>query len=438
MTLLLLLALLQAPDDLAGFLAGLEKDRAKGATSEDLLKKMDAWAQGKADETVARLAWNRELLKSTIRIDALFVEGLKRRVGKQVTIQRSTGVVKDVKADRVVLGVSGGSIELLFSEIAYDARLDDIKKEGLLSARSVEEAVFRFAGGKSVAALGTARGLPAGEEQERALAAIAGFVLQELDKALAAGPTVKAAEDLAAGWAKQADLVAAGGGAISKFIDKVLAPKLVEEADALIEKDRKAARKLLDLAASLCKSDDISAKVAERKWAVLDKGEWMSLPLDQLTHDGGTMKGKVIAFEDKAKEPNTVTGLKFSSLSIAWEEISGVRARVKPIKADFFDMRFRFGPPHQIESVAVSAKNGYGYRIRYEDKKEPIIGKGSTRQVAKKADYELTAQWEGKKWKFSVSGTDIDTFDMAEEPKEIAFIAAKGGGELLSLAVRKK
>ena len=101
-------------------------------------------------------------------------------------------------------------------------------------------------------------------------------------------------------------------------------------------------------------------------------------------------------------------------------------------------LRRRFGPPHQIESIAVSTKNGYGYRIRYEDKKEPIIGKGSTRQVAKKADYEFTAQWEGKKWKFSVSGTDIDTFDMAEEPKELAFIAAKGGGELLSLAVRKK
>ena len=41
---LLLALLLQAPDDLAAFLASLEKDRQKGATNEALLKKIDEWS----------------------------------------------------------------------------------------------------------------------------------------------------------------------------------------------------------------------------------------------------------------------------------------------------------------------------------------------------------------------------------------------------------
>ncbi|HZN63131.1 MAG TPA: hypothetical protein VFC90_12060, partial [Planctomycetota bacterium] len=361
------------------------------------------------------------------------------RIGKQVTLQRSTGVVKDVKGDRVVLTVAGGTIELKFSEIAYDVRLDDIKKEGLLPAKSAEEAVFRFAGGKSVAALATARGLPAGDDQSRALGAIAGWVLQEIDKSLAAGPTVKAAEELAAGWAKQADLVAAGNGSIRKFIDAVLAPKLVEEADALVEKDRKQARKLLDLAASLCKSDDIAAKVAERRWAVLDKGEWMALSLDALAYDGGELKGKVLAYEDTEKtEKNKVTGLRITSLGISWDEISGIRARVKPGKTDMFDMRVIFGKGRESHSVVVQPNEGMGYRVHFQEGKEPKVGAGSSRKVPKKADYEFTAQWEGKKWKVSVSGTEIDSFEMAEDPMELMFIASDGSAELLGLQVRRK
>jgi hypothetical protein len=438
MTTLLLLLLLQAPDDLAGFLATLEKDREKGATSEDLLKKIDAWAANKPDETTARLAWNRGLLQSTIRMDGLFVEGLKKRVGKGVTLGRSSGTVKEVKSDRVILAVQGGVIDLMFASIPFEVRLDDVKKEGLLPAKSAEEAIFRFAAGKSVAAMATARGLPEGADRDRALAAIAGWALQELDKGLVAGPTSKAAEDFGATWAKQADLVAAGGGAIRKFLDAVLAPKLIEEADALIEKDRKEARKLLDLAASLCKSDEILAKVAERRWATLDKGEWMTLPLDSIMQDGGTLKGKAIAWEDTSKKEGQVTGLKISSLGVSWSEISGVKARVKPVKVDLFDMRFSFGEPRFIDSVAVNIKDGYGFRVTYVQGKEPAIGKGSTRKVAKKTEYELLATWEGKKWKYSVSGTEIDTFEISADPTDMGFIASRGSAELLGLQVRRK
>ena len=47
MALILLLALLQAPDDLAAFLASLEKSKA---TPVQQLEKIDAWARQDPDE----------------------------------------------------------------------------------------------------------------------------------------------------------------------------------------------------------------------------------------------------------------------------------------------------------------------------------------------------------------------------------------------------
>src|SRR5688572_5359198 len=126
---ILLSVLLQAPADLSAFLASIEKDRAAGATPEALVQKIDAWAQGKSDAVRARLAWNRALHQATARVDALFMDGLKQRVGKQVTIGRSSGVLKEVKADRIVLGVPGGSMEVELSSIAFDVRLADVKKQ---------------------------------------------------------------------------------------------------------------------------------------------------------------------------------------------------------------------------------------------------------------------------------------------------------------------
>ncbi|HEU4338571.1 MAG TPA: hypothetical protein VFS19_00765, partial [Planctomycetota bacterium] len=335
--------------------------------------------------------------------------------------------------------VPGGTIDLEFASIAFDVRLDDIKKQGLLPEKSAAEAVCRFASGKSAASMAAALGLAAGADRDKTFAAIAGWALQETDAALAAGPLLKAAEGFAATWGKQAEVIAAGGGALRKFIDGTLAPKLVDEADAIVEKDRKEARKLLDLAASLCKAQEIADKVSERRWSVLDKGEWMALPLESLSCEGGEFKGKSIFYEDTEKEEkNRVTGLTFTGLPVGWDEISGVRAKVKPGKGDLFDMRFSFNKRKITHSMVVQPKDGMGYRVMFEPGKESKVGAGSSRKVAKKAEYEFTATWEGKKWKYAVSGTDIDTFDIADTPDELTFIAGDGTAELTSLHVRRK
>jgi hypothetical protein len=429
---ILLAVLLQSPADLAAFLASIEKDRAAGATAEALVQKIDAWAQGKPDAVRARLAWNRALHQATARVDALFMEGLKQRVGKQVAIGRSSGVLKEVKADRIVLGVPGGTMEVELSSIAFDVRLADVKKQELLPARNAEEAIFRFAAGRAISAIEAAKALPA-EDQARALGAMAGWVLQEADKS----PLLKTAEDFAATWSKHPELLAAGGGVLRAFIDADLAPKLVDESDAVLAQDRKTARKLLDLAASLCKADEIVKKVSERRWSVLEKGEWMSIPLDTLKFDEGVLKGTAVAFEDKNPEKEKVSGLGLESAGIPWEEIAGVRCQIKPIKGDHIDMRFKFGDARQI-SIAIGLKDGIAFCVQYDDAKAK--GTAEPKKVSKKgAAYELTAAWEGKKWKFSVGGTEIETiYAPAAVPDRMSFVANNGAAELLSLHIRKK
>lgn len=432
---ILLLALLQAPDELPTFLATLEKDRAKGATNEVLLKKIDEWSQGKPEDVLARIAWNRALIESTIRINALFVEGLKKRIGKQVTVGRSTGLLKEVKADRVVIAVPGGTMEVEFAAVPFDARLDDIKKEGLLPATSAEEAVFRFAGGKSVPAMSTALAL-AGDDRDRALAAIAGWVLQETDKAFAAGFSTKAAEDFAATWAKQADLMNAAGGALRKFVDTVLAPNLVEQADAVLEKDRKEARKLLDLAASLCRADDIVAKVSERRWNVLDKNEWMRIPLESLNTRGGTLEGTKMVWEDTEMGGDKGESIEVKSLTVSWEETSGIRARIKPGTAKYVAMRVGLDSPSAYHSVNFQAAEPMVFHTLYADRGAEGKNSGG-KKIGKKADYDFRAEHNGKRWRFTVDAVEVYTGE-GSDPSILFFVVGDGKAELLSLEVRKK
>lgn len=427
---LLLVFVLQAPGDLAAFQKTLDEARAKGATPEELLKKIDAWSSDQPEEILARVAWDRAVIDASSRLDALLAEGLKKRIGQAVKIGPASGTVTQVKADRVVLG----GTEVLFHSLPFDARLDDIKKQGLLPEKSADEAIFRFAAGRSVASLAAARAIPAGERQYKTLSAIAGCILQDADK----GPALKVAEDFAATWTKQPDLMAAGDEALRKFIDATLAPKLLADVESTMAKDRKTAKRLVDLAAALCKADDFQIKIADARWLVLDKGEWLTIPLDSVIHDGGTTKGKALEFEDTEPEETKVTGMYITSIPITWSEVSGVRARVKPTKGDTVDMRILVGKPANAYSVAVNAKDLFAFTVAYEDKKAPKVGAGSTRKIPKKAEIELTIQWEGKKWKFFASGTEIDSMDVAGDPDTIGFVASNGKADLLSLQVRKK
>jgi hypothetical protein len=438
MTLVMLLALLQAPDDLPGFLAQLEKDRAKGASSAELLAALESWAEGKPAEIRARIAWNRTHLETTARLDAVFVESLQRRVGKPVAFGRISGTVREVKKDRMILGVTGGQIEVEFTSIPVDVRIDDLKKERFLPENSLEEAVFRFAGGKTQPALTQARALAESSAKQRALEAFAGFVLQECDRGLAAGKVQKVAEDFGATWAKEADVMGASDGALGKFIEGTLAPRLISEADAVLAKDRKGAKKLLELAAGLCKAPEIASQISERRWGVLEKGEWLNLPLSSMSFGEGKLDGSKVVWEDKPDEKGYPTGIKCSALPVPWEEISGVRARVRPGATVFADIRI--GRGEFSYSAGVQCKDAIAFATRFAGQAKPVPLSKEAKPVGTKKEYEFRVEWSGKKWSFFVDKTELCTIDLAgdETASSVEFVIKDGKAELTSLQVRKK
>ncbi|HEY3226287.1 MAG TPA: hypothetical protein VGK61_04740 [Planctomycetota bacterium] len=437
MALLLALILLQAPDDLGKFLADLEKERAKGAPPAELLKKLELWSQGRPPDTLARLAWNRALLETTVRIDTLFLEGLQRRVGKPVSLGRNSGTIREVKKDRLILIVPGGQIEVEFSSIPPDVRIDDLKKEKLLPEKSFEEAVFRFSGSRTPAAMSFARALTDDSEKARALAAVAGCVLQAADRTLAAGGPVKTAEELAATWSKHADLVEAADGAVRNFLDTVLGPKLVAEADAVLAKDRKAARRILEMAAGLCRSPEIAKEISDRRWSVLEKGEWMKLPLESLAKKGGTLDGTKLAWQDDNPGMESAESIDFDALPVPWDQISGIRAKVRPGTATHVDMRLGFGVPARYHSAVFQAKEPLVFYSYMAGRQEP--GKASPgKSIAKKPEYELRAEGAGSRWRFSVDATELQVVELDDAPSQLLFVINDGRSELISLDVRKK
>jgi len=437
MAFLLALILLQAPDDLGKFLADLERERGRGVAPAELLKKVELWAQGRPADALDRLAWNRVLLEATVRVDTLFLEGLQGRVGKPVALGRHTGTLRELKKDRLVLEVPGGKVEIEFSAIAPDVRIDDLKREKLLPDKSLEEAVFRFAVNRVPASMTFARALPEESDRLRALAAFAGWALQEGDRLLATGGPVRAAEEFAAVWAKHADLVEAGGGAIRKFLETVIGPKLVVEADAVLAKDRKGARRILELAAGLCRKPELAKGIFDRRWNLMEKGEWMKLLLEGLTPTGGKIDGTKIAWQDD--EPGMEVGgtLDLGDLPLPWDQITGFRAKIRPGTTRYVDLRLGIGVPARFHSACFQTKGPSVFYVYYPGRGESGKG-GEVKSIAKKAEYEFRAETTGSKWRFWVDTTELHAEESDDTATKLIFVNDDGKSELISLEVRKK
>ncbi|HKS15746.1 MAG TPA: hypothetical protein VJU16_00380, partial [Planctomycetota bacterium] len=126
------LVLLQAPVELAPFLAQLEKDRTSGTAPAELLARLEEWAKGKPPDVQARLAWNRQYLASTQVLNTHRAEWLKRNLGKSLSFGGVTGTVKDVKPDRALFDVAGKETEILFASLTPESGLDEVLRDGLL------------------------------------------------------------------------------------------------------------------------------------------------------------------------------------------------------------------------------------------------------------------------------------------------------------------
>jgi hypothetical protein len=209
--------------------------------------------------------------------------------------------------------------------------------------------------------------------------------------------------------------------------------KLLDQSDAVLAKDKKEARKFLDLASSLCRGDEAVAKVSLRRWGSLEKNEWMRLPLETLTQNGGTPEGTKIACEDTTPGQEVSTVL-INSLPVAWGEIGGIRCRVKPGTAKGLDMRIRIGKLHHL--VIFDAKEPSVLHASYEDRQDQAK-KSPGKRITLRAEYDFRMERTGTKWKFFIDNVELAGAE-GGDPSLLLFCVSDGKAEILSLEVRKK
>ncbi|HEU4339867.1 MAG TPA: hypothetical protein VFS19_07340, partial [Planctomycetota bacterium] len=427
---ILLFALLQPQDDLASFLAAIEKDRAQGTAAVELLKRIDAWAKNRPKEIQERLAWNRELLQAAIWADKLRQAWLTKRVGQSVTLGRTTGVVKEANADRVLLEIEGKPAEVLFCTLGFEEGLAEIRKEKLLEAPAVEEAILRMADGKTDAAFALARGFESVLDRSRIFRPLVGWALQAADRNLAEGKPVRAAEFLAAGWTKHEDLMEAADGALHRFVHEVLLVRLYKDVELLGDKDRKESRRILDLVLGLSKSGEVKAKVHAMRFLTIDSNQWHPLLLDEVRFGGnGEFKDGALGWSDPGAD-SMLSILRLRDLPIPWPKVSGVRVKVRPA-AVYVDLRVGFGDPAKFYIVSVHPKDGKvigGFLEKEGAKAESDAAK----KVATKPEYLLRLESGKPYWKLSVDNIEAKLFkDPAADPSGIEFALNDGKCDIL-------
>jgi len=435
MSLILILALLQAPDDLATFLAGLDKERAEGAAPVELLKKIDAWAKDRPAETQARLAWNRAFLESIARANQARVEWLTRRLGKPVTLGKTNGTLREVKPDRAILDTPGGPVEFMFSSLAPETGLGDFKKEGLWPPQSFEEAILTFASGKSAPAMRVARSLDNMSGRARALAAFVGWELQSADRGLTEGKIQNVAEELAGAWTKHEDLMEAEMGALHHFVETEFLRRLFQEVDRIGAKDRKGGRKLLDLVPSLTKTRDVLQSLNGRLWTLVERGQWHPIDLEYLPSENAKLAGSKLVLEDKANGKET-TSFEIRQLSMPWNEISGFRVRIRPVSVAYLELRFGYGPA-RYHIIALETKGPTAFYDHADglDKKGP---RGDPKSIGRRPEYEFRVEAMNGDWKLFADSQILNTVKVDSDPSLIPFDYLNGKFELISIDVRKK
>ena len=435
LAILLAFALPQAPDTLPAFLAQLEKDRTSGTAPAELLARLEAWVKGKPPDLQARLAWNRAYLASTQVLNAHRAEWLKRNLGKSLSFGGVTGVVRDVKPDRALFDVAGKETEILFASLSPDSGLAEVLRDGLLAAKSPEEAILQFAAGRPDVALALARKLEPAATRDRALAALVGHELQAADRSMEAGKIRALADELAAGWTKHADLMDAGQGALRQFVEAELLENLFGEADKIAARDRKAARKLIDLVPSLTKSKYVLEDLERRQWKLVERNQWHPVRLEFLPPGASTFSGSAFVLEDKADGAEAST-FDVNDLPGPWKEISGFRAKVRVGTMEVVDMRLGFDVPAKYHAVGIDTVLQKAVYAFFASRLE-MSGKES-KAVPKRPEYEIRFELEKDLWKMSVDTVVMKMARATQDPMQILFVYHNGKCELLSLDIRRK
>ncbi len=423
-------------EDVAPFLAEIEKQRLEGVEAAVLIEKIDRQS-AKSEAVRARLAWNRAWISADAGMNAKLAEDLATRIGQVVEFgdkpPKLGGKIVEVKADRFVAESGSARVEVQYQNIPPLAKVAYLKGRQKLADAGPEAVLARAAAGDIPGAVTQAEKADLAE----ALDALGGLILQGADKDLAAKRLEALAKSFATTWIPRAKLLEACPG-LREFAGVVLPKRLAEASAETGKLDKKAVRRLLEQALVLAGPSDLETEIRLKLWAALEKGEWMNLPIkgEGWARPARVEGGRMII--KGCEEPKLLSGARLAGLPMPHEEISGVRAKVHPGPKMTVQLIWdpdTGTPGHHVVEVNLERSDSSSYRNHGDG----TFSGANYKNVSRKADYELRLETGGGKFRGFVDGVELSILDLKDGPPgEIFLYGTKGEFAVSQLAVRKK
>ncbi len=422
-------------EDVAPFLAELEKQRLEGVEAAVLIEKIDRQS-AKSEAVRARLAWNRAWISADAGMNAKLAEDLATRIGQVVEFgdkpPKLGGKVVEVKPDRFIAESGTARVEVQYQNIPPLAKVAYLKGRQKLADAGLEGVLARAAAGDVPGAVAQAEKADLAE----ALDAVAGLILQGADKDLAAKRYETLAKAFATTWLPRAKLLEASTG-FREFAREALPRRLLDVHAEAAKLDRKAGRRLLELGLVLAEPSGLRGELRLKLWSALDKGEWMSLAIEgELKGDPGRVEGGRIVLGGSGV-PKSMGGSYLVGLPMPLAEISGFRARFHPVPKQVFQLAWDQDTSDKgLQMIEINMERSDS--VVYVNKEgEAQVAKH--RPLPRKADYELRMEWGGGKLRTYIDAAEQGPLEIKDSPCErITFYSDLPDLAVSQIAVRKK
>lgn len=442
----LVLALLLAQEDLASFLGRIDKELQSGTATPAIVAEIDKYSEGKSEDVKARLLWNRSLLASLERVNRAYAEAMKKSVGARVEVPtrdaRVSGGLAEVLENRLVMTTAAGRVEIIFAKIRAGDRLAEARRTGGYRESPGDAVVVKAADGDFNGALTlTIRIADAGQRSDT-LDALAGWVLQTVDRELADNRLERLGGMLKELKERQPALMRAAGGALDRCGKEVVAPRLAAAGDEVALRDKKVARRLYEAAGALEPPVKLRRELVGKTWKLATSGEWFRIPLDDsLPLKGAEIKDGAIVWEDPAQGVIEYTAMDFPEFPVPVAEVTGARiaARIDPAATRALVFWWYIDAAQELgHGVLVSPWQGAMAYKKYlmRGGKPELLGAAF---LKKKNEYQLRFELSGGKLKLFVDEAEVYSVSETTGPLQSLSIALdEGRAEIRSLEVRKR
>jgi len=445
----LILAAILAQEDLATFLARIEKQSQSGAAAPAILAEIDKYSEGKSEEITARLLWNRAALACLERLDRAYADAMKKSVGSKVEVTtrdaKVSGSLVEVATNRLVLNAASGRLEVLFAQVRAGVRLAEARRTGGYRETPSDAAIIKAADGEvsgPAGALALTLRIADAAQRSAALDALAGWVLQAIDRDLAETRLERLGGMLRELKERQPALMRAARGALARCATEVVAPRLSAAGDEAALLDKKVARRLYELAMSLEPPAPVRRALVGKVWKLTPSGEWFRIPLDDsLPLKGAEIKDGAIVWEDHSQGVIEYTAMDFPDFPVTPADVAGARIglHIDPAKTRAVVFWWYVDAAQELgHGVLVSPWQGAMAYKKYlmRGGKPELLGGAF---LKKQSDYQLRFELSGGKLKLFVDEAEVYAVTEVTGPLQSLSIALdEGRAEVRMLEVRKK